>query len=113
MTFFRLFQGRPTRFAMFRHIQRKRPDPKSSKNEFLGTLDVSPFIVKNNEFERFGKFYKKKNTIHKHVFYQSKSSATCWDSRGSAATLTISAACAETILCAVPGGARHIYIYRE
>ena len=61
MTFFRLFQGRPTRFAMFRHVQRRQPDRKSSENEFLGTLDASPFIVKNNEFERFGKFYKKKH----------------------------------------------------
>ena len=55
-TFFGLFQGRPTRFAMFRHVQRKRPDRKSSENEFVGTLNMSPFIVKNNEFERFGKF---------------------------------------------------------
>ena len=31
---------------MFRHVQRRRPDWKSSENEFLGTLDVSPFIVK-------------------------------------------------------------------
>ena len=55
-TLFGLFQGRPTRFAMFRHVQRRRPDQKSSENAFLGTLDVSPFTVKNNKFERFGKF---------------------------------------------------------
>ena len=55
-TFFGLFQGRPTRFAMFRHVQRRRPDRKSSEKTFLGTLDVSPFIVKTNRFERFGKF---------------------------------------------------------
>ena len=61
MTFFLLFQVRPTRFAMFRHVQRTRPDRKSSENELLGTLGVSPFIVKNNGFERFGKIWKKKH----------------------------------------------------
>ena len=44
---------------MFRHVQRTRPDRKSSENEFLGTLDASPFTVKNNGFERFGKIKKK------------------------------------------------------
>ena len=63
MTFFRLFQGRPTRFAMFRHVQRRRPDRKSPENTFLGTLDVSPFIVKTNRFERLGKFWKKKHDL--------------------------------------------------
>ena len=53
MTFFRLFQGRPTRFAMFQRFTLGRTGPKISEKSLKVNLGASPFTVKNNRFESF------------------------------------------------------------
>ena len=88
MTFFRLFQGRPTRFAMFQRFTLGRTGPKISEKSLKVNLGASPFTVKNNRFESFFQ-NTKKTSIQTIEFYRSKSTSTHWGSRESAATLTV------------------------
>ena len=53
MTFFRLFQGRPTRFAMFQRFTLGRAGRKMTEKSLKVNLGASPFTVKNNIFESF------------------------------------------------------------